>query len=118
MALPVAMRRLHGPVDFIQPHEVAADLQAGVGPPVLDLRPSRDFARERIPGSENVAPEDVAARIGGGDGAVLVCQSDTRAIRTAARLGKAGVGGVRVLQGGLFRWKRSRLPTVKDLANR
>ncbi len=115
MLLPIISRKMHGPISYIQPNEVAEILSKGTGPAVYDLRSAKDFARGHIPGTINIAPSALAdqMRSGGGD-AILVCQSDSRSIKLAGRLGKAGLNGVRVLQGGLFRWKRSRLPIVQD----
>lgn len=111
MALPNISRKLYGPINYVQPNEVAALLQEGNGPPVIDVRSERAFRNEHVPGTAHVAADDVPAFLADKpSGVILVCQSDSVSVRLAARLRKAGHNGISVMQGGIFRWKRSRLP--------
>ena len=124
MALPILSRSLHGQVNYIIPLDLKKRLDAKEEIVVLDLRSAADFKRAHIVGAINIKPRHLADNFeeelgSGGDlgknkPIVLVCQSDLKSIRTAKVLNRHGRSDVMVMKGGMFRWKRERLPVVKD----
>ena len=126
MALPILSRRLHGHVNYILPLDLKKRLDAKEEVVVLDLRSASDFKRAHIEGAKNIRPRQLADNLEaklGSDGdlgenksIVLVCQSDLSSIRTVKVFDRHGRNDldVMVMKGGMYRWKRERLPVVKD----
>lgn len=114
MAMPVVSRRIWGPATYVPPRDVFTKIEAGDEVAVLDIRSKKAFDEASIPGSINVPPGDVetyvAEQIPSETPVALVCQSDLKATKHAARLRKKGFANVAALKGGMFGWKRSKLP--------
>lgn len=90
----------------------AASLHARIGGPdaprVLDVRTPAEFAAAHIPGSYNVPLDTLREHCdelrGSLESVVLVCQTGNRAAQAERVLGRAGLTGVRVLDGGIAAW--------------
>ena len=117
--LPRLVRRLRGnaPVEWIEANDLSARL-AGRSPiAVIDVRGADEFAGRlgHIAGAVNLPVDELASRlteIGALKHApiALVCRTDKRSAKAAALLRNAGFRDVRVLRGGMERWKESGLP--------
>lgn len=79
---------------------------------ILDVRTPAEFEAVHIPGAYNVPldtlgehAEDIQNHVD--DTVVLVCRSGMRASKAETRLAAAGMGNVRVLEGGMTAWERA-----------
>ncbi len=96
----------------VAPDQLAAALGTPGGPLLLDVRSPAEFESARLPGSVNVPLDQLKRQRAAADElpapdreVVVVCASGGRARDAAAVLADAGVGGVRVLDGGLSSWR-------------
>ena len=87
-------------------------LEQGVDVRVLDVRSPAEFEGVHIPGAYNVPldtlgehAEDIQRHVD--EPVVLVCRSGMRASQAEQRLAGAGMGNVKVLEGGMMAWERS-----------
>lgn len=119
MALPILSRKWQGRVEYVMPFELLKRVEAGEDVVILDIRSERDFARGHIEGAINLARRDLESRISAIEAAagrreeqplVVVCQTDFFSIGAAKLLERRGYTNVSVMKGGIFRWKRQRLP--------
>lgn len=100
------------------PRELAAVLEAGGSPFVLDVREAAELDFGVIPGSTHIP----LARLTDGDPAtlgvphdrdvVVVCKAGPRATLAAGTLAAHGYDGVRVLDGGMIAWTRDVDPSL------
>lgn len=79
---------------------------------LLDVRSPAEFESVHIPGAYNVPldtlgehADDIQRHVE--ELVVLVCRSGMRASQAEQRLAAAGMGNVRVLEGGMMAWERS-----------
>lgn len=86
-------------------------LDQGVDVRVLDVRSPAEFDGVHIPGAYNVPldtlgehAEDIQRHVD--EPVVLVCRSGMRASQAEQRLAGAGMGNVKVLEGGMMAWER------------
>ncbi|MGI9163701.1 MAG: rhodanese-like domain-containing protein [Mycobacterium sp.] len=90
--------------------ELRGLLASPTPPRVLDVRTPGEFESSHIAGSYNVPldllrehRDEIRAHLG--DQVVLVCQAGQRAAQAEDALGKAGLGNVHVLDGGIGSWE-------------
>lgn len=93
----------------IPPEELAALLDGAAAPLIVDVRPPNAFARQHIPGSENVPFDDLPTRaeeIAGADHVVTVCPHGEASVRAARLIASFGgmTGRVESMAGGLTAW--------------
>jgi len=117
MALPHVSRKIHGHVDYIQTHELHRMLKAGESVAVLDLRPQKEYSNYHIAEAIHLPLDKIenyfagmSQQDTGSAPTVLVCQSDLDSTRMAGRLRRRGMANIRVMQGGMYRWKRDSFP--------
>jgi rhodanese-related sulfurtransferase len=119
MALPIVVRRLQGPINYIMPRALDERRKAGEELVIIDVRPATDFNRGHIKDSTNVTHRYLESLIAKADGGeqynksvpvMVICQSDLKASRTAKMLGKNGFTDVSVVKSGVLGWKRAHLP--------
>lgn len=86
-------------------------LDQGLDVRVLDVRSPAEFEGVHIPGAYNVPldtlgehAEDIQRHVD--EPVVLVCRSGMRASQAEQRLAGAGMGNVKVLEGGMMAWER------------
>lgn len=79
---------------------------------VLDVRSPAEFEAVHIPGAYNVPldtlgehAEDIQRHVD--EPVILVCRSGMRASQAEQRLAAAGMGNVRVLDGGMMAWEQT-----------
>ncbi len=87
-------------------------LRDGADVRLLDVRSPAEFDSVHIPGAYNVPldtlgehAEDIQRHVE--ELVVLVCRSGMRASQAEQRLAAAGMGNVRVLEGGMMAWERA-----------
>lgn len=104
-------------LEMVAPRE-AARLAAGDPPAkLLDVRSPLEFAQEHIDGAVNIPIDMLAPRVeelaAAGAQYIVLCRTGNRSPMAADMLMQGGVHGVRVMDGGMTRWKKERLPVVK-----
>ncbi|WP_421852274.1 rhodanese family protein [Novosphingobium sp.] len=83
------------------------------GARLIDIRSPDEFARARIPGSEN-RPVDAMGRVGDAPAVVYHCRSGMRTAANAERLAAASECPAYLLEGGLDAWRAAGLPVAED----
>lgn len=101
----------------VTPKEAERLASPGGGYTLLDVRSALEYAQEHIDGSINI-PIDMlparAAELGlSEDGYIVLCRTGNRSPMAADMLSQAGAHKVKILDGGMVRWARERLPVVK-----
>ena len=97
----------------ITPSELMARRQSDTAPVVIDVRTPSEYAAGHIPGSLNIAFDQVADRISKVEaphGVVLYCMLGPRARKGEAALLAAGYTSVLHLEGGLAAWQENGFP--------
>lgn len=95
----------------ISPAE-ARKMVAG-GARLIDIRSPDEFARARIPGSEN-RPIDAMGRVGDAPAVVYHCRSGMRTAANASRLAAVSDCPAYLLEGGLDAWRAAGMPVTED----
>ena len=100
--------KLEGPVKGITPDELLASFAAGAEFFLLDLRPERDWLRERLPESHNIPLAQLTKRLQSEvprmTPLVLVAEDSGDAYAVAVRLAGLGATELYVLDGGMKLW--------------
>lgn len=96
--------------------ELAARIEAGNAPLILDVRSADEYRAGHIPGSVNIPHDQLADRlaelgISESDEVVVHCQRGGRAEVARDVLGEAGFTQVRDLDGHMQGWRSDGLPT-------
>lgn len=96
----------------IDAHTLEHWLAEGTDVRVLDVRSPAEFEGVHIPGAYNVPldtlgehAEDIQRHVE--EPVVLVCRSGMRASQAEQRLAGAGMGNVKVLEGGMLAWEQA-----------
>lgn len=116
--------RLIAGVPFAKPRDLKARLDSKDDLLIVDVRNPDEFTGDmgHIPGSLNLPLPNLAGKLddlrasvaGFADTPVyVVCRTANRAASAAKQLKKAGLTDIRVLDGGMVRWKREGLPTTR-----
>lgn len=99
----------------IAPAELAAQIEAGDAPTVLDVRTPEEFASGHVPGAINIPHDELAGRLDelafARDSEIVVhCEGGGRASRAEAVLVEAGFSDVRDLDGHMQAWREGGYP--------
>lgn len=99
----------------ISPAQLAARIEAGDAPLILDVRTPAEFSAGHIPGSINIPQDELGERLDAlaldpGDEIVVHCQSGRRASAAERTLREAGYTHVLDLEGHMQGWKAAGLP--------
>ena len=107
---------LFGPaVPGISALELSEKLKVGKHPLVLDVRQKMEFQQMRISGAKLIPLNELSRRMDElpkNREIVCVCASGNRSRSAAKMLMKAGYA-VSDMQGGMYAWKRAKLPIQK-----
>jgi len=107
VAAHVLENKLNGLITGISAQVVKNRMGGEHGCMCIDVRTSRDFEEERIPGSESIPLESLRRRIKEiprNGGIVLVCETGARSYQAELVLRSYGYTDVSVLEGGLRMW--------------
>lgn len=99
----------------ILPAELQAEIAAGKGVQLLDVREAWEFQTARIDGSTLIPMGVIQARVGELDrnsDIVVICHHGGRSMQVAVFLERQGFPRVRNLAGGVDAWARSVDPTM------
>jgi rhodanese-related sulfurtransferase len=111
--------RLHARIPRVRPAELAAMLQAGLEPLVVDVRARGAQSLPRIPGARSVELGEIEAApfadwLGAGPVVVYCdCPNDVSASRAAALLARRGIPAS-VLLGGMDGWVQAGYSLADD----
>jgi rhodanese-related sulfurtransferase len=96
--------------------ELAARLEAGRAPIVLDVRTPEEYASGRVPGALNIPHTELGARLGelGPDARdqeiVVYCERGPRAAQAEALLHERGYARIVHLEGDMSAWRAEDRP--------
>lgn len=102
-------------VPAIAPEQLAAQLESGKAPLVLDVRTPEEFASGHIPDAINIAHDELPARLAElaaarGETLIVTCERGGRAGMAEAALLEAGFENVYDLSGHMSGWREAGLP--------
>jgi len=102
----------------LTPAQLAATLQHGESPVLLDVRTPLEFGEIHLSGSRLVPldaldPAAVAREHGAASACVLICRSGKRAGQAAEKLAAAGMTNLHILEGGMLAWAEAGLPATR-----
>ncbi len=100
---------------LLSPKELAATLQSGEAPVLLDVRTPMEFREIHVEGAQlspldELDPTAIARQHGNAPACVVICRSGKRACNAAEKLTAAGMKNLRVLDGGMLAWAEAGLP--------
>jgi glyoxylase-like metal-dependent hydrolase (beta-lactamase superfamily II)/rhodanese-related sulfurtransferase len=85
----------------------------------LDVRSMLEYGQSHIKDAFNVPIDAVMARIDelgkSGKKYIVLCRTGNRSPMAADMLLQSGIAGVMVLDGGMIRWEKERLPVIKGI---
>ena len=119
------MPRILAGVPFVAPSELKQKLDAGEDVLVVDVRTESEFVSDtgHVPGALNLPLGDVAVKVRDLGEALkehadtpvyIMCRTTNRAPHAARSLRKAGLTNLRVVDGGVSRWRAEGYPTVRN----
>ncbi len=104
----MTLHKLEGVIKGINPDELLASAAAGAEFFILDLRPEREWMKERLPDSHNIPLDELPKRLQSEvprmTPLVLVAEDSDDAYAAAVRLAGLGATELYVLDGGLRLW--------------
>jgi rhodanese-related sulfurtransferase len=104
---------------MISPKDSLELLAKDAGYKLIDVRSPLEYNEVHIKGSINIPMDMVASKLdelGKAGGAYIVlCRTGNRSAMAADMLLQSGVKDVRVLDGGMTRWQKERLPAEKGV---
>lgn len=110
------LSKLFGPsVPTITAEELNEKLKFGKHPLVLDVRQPDEFRTGHIAGAKLVPLNELYRKMSElpkGREIVCICASGSRSVSAAKTLAKEGFNVLNV-QGGMFAWRRAKLPVQK-----
>jgi rhodanese-related sulfurtransferase len=84
---------------------------------LLDVRTSMEYDEKHIDAAVNIPIDQLSSRSGElaatGKKYILVCRSGHRASLACEKLASSGIRGLKVMDGGIERWEKEKLPVVK-----
>lgn len=100
---------------LLSPKELAATLQSGEAPVLLDVRTPMEFREIHVEGAQlspldELDPAAIARQHGNAPACVVICRCGKRACNAAEKLTAAGMKNLRVLDGGMLAWAEAGLP--------
>jgi rhodanese-related sulfurtransferase len=116
LAIRLLPRYLSG-ATYVPPEQLDERIRAGEDLAIIDVRTGGEFNGDlgHVPGAMNIPVQDLESKLLSlkeqlepmkGETIYAVCRTDTRAGMAAKTLKKLGFKDVRVMQGGMIRWKR------------
>jgi len=104
-------------IEMISPGEAAKILKLDQQAKILDVRSAMEVSQTRIENSINVPIDMITAKIGelsqSKQNYLVLCHSGNRAAMAADMLMQSGIHNVKVIEGGIARWEKEKLPVIK-----
>jgi rhodanese-related sulfurtransferase len=112
-----------GCAEHVSPAALAAQIEAGTPPLIVDVRSLGEYETSHVPGARHVpfyamlsAADELPARSAADPPLVLYCEHGPRAGIARAQLWLAGVGPVLLLEGHMKAWKEGGFPVESERA--
>lgn len=84
---------------------------------LLDVRSALEYSDAHIKNSINIPIDMLTSKIkdlsGSGQAYIVLCRTGNRSPMAADMLVQSGISSVKVMEGGIERWKKERLPLIK-----
>ncbi len=104
-------------LEMIEPQDAAALAVKESKVKFLDVRTPAEFSEVHIKDAVHVPIDTIKTKINelsqSQQNFVVVCRTGNRAFMAADMLQQAGIHGIKVMQGGMVRWKKVGLPVIK-----
>ena len=104
-------------LEMISPREALSLVEKNPQTQHLDVRSILEFSQVHIEKSINIPIDTLSGRIGelsrSGQNYIVFCLAGNRSPMAADMLIQAGINGVKVMEGGIARWQKEKLPVVK-----
>jgi glyoxylase-like metal-dependent hydrolase (beta-lactamase superfamily II)/rhodanese-related sulfurtransferase len=104
-------------IEMIPPIEAAKILKNDPQSKILDVRSAMEVSQTHIDNSTNIPIDLISAKIGelspSRQNYLVLCHSGNRAAMAADMLMQSGIHNVKVIEGGLARWEKEKLPVIK-----
>jgi len=102
-------------IELMTAQTLAASIQAGTAPAIVDVRSRSEFARGHVPGAKHCSFWNIASHLHEiaaekSDAIVVYCGHGPRARWAAATLRRCGFDRVMLLEGHWTRWVREGRP--------
>lgn len=104
-------------LQMISPKEAQEIISQDTRTKLLDVRSSMEYIEKHIDGSLNVPIDMLASKTNdlskSGESYIVFCLSGNRSPMAADILIQSGIQSVKVMEGGLTRWQKERLPVTE-----
>lgn len=104
-------------IEMISPGDAARLLKEDPQAKILDVRTAMEVSQTHIENSVNIPIDMLSAKIGelsrSKQDYLVLCHSGNRAAMAADMLMQSGIHTVKVIQGGIARWEKEKLPVIK-----
>jgi len=106
-------------LETISPKEANEFVHKDLKTKLLDVRSVLEFAEEHIEGAQNIPIDTLASRIkelsDSGNSYIVLCRTGNRSPMAADMLLQSGMHNVKVMDGGMIRWKKEKLGVIKGV---
>lgn len=104
-------------LEMISPHDAASLLKQDPQTKILDVRSPLEFSQVHIEPSLNIPIDMISAKINelsqSGQNYLVLCHTGNRAAMAADMLMQSGIHTAKVMEGGIVRWQKEKLPVIK-----
>ena len=104
-------------LEMISPGGASALIKQDPQTKILDVRSALEFSQAHIEDSLNIPIDMISAKINelsqSKQNYLVLCHTGNRAAMAADMLIQSGIHTVKVMEGGIMRWQKERLPVIK-----
>jgi len=104
-------------LEMISPRDASSLLKQDPQTKILDVRSALEFSQVHIEHSLNIPIDMISAKINelsqSRQNYLVLCHTGNRAAMAADMLIQSGIHTVKVMQGGIVRWQKEKLPVIK-----
>jgi glyoxylase-like metal-dependent hydrolase (beta-lactamase superfamily II) len=106
-------------LEMISPKDALALIEKDPQTKLLDVRSVLEFSQVHIKDALNIPIDMIMAKIDdlskSGQKFIVLCRTGNRSPMAADMLIQSGIQGVKVMQGGITRWQKQKLPVIKGV---
>jgi glyoxylase-like metal-dependent hydrolase (beta-lactamase superfamily II)/rhodanese-related sulfurtransferase len=104
-------------LEMISPRDASSLLKQDPQAKILDVRSALEFSQVHIEHSLNIPIDMISAKINelsqSRQNYLVLCHTGNRAAMAADMLIQSGIHTVKVMEGGIIRWQKEKLPVIK-----
>ena len=104
-------------LEMISPRDASSLLEQDPQAKILDVRSALEFSQVHIEHSLNIPIDMISAKINelsqSRQNYLVLCHTGNRAAMAADMLIQSGIHTVKVMEGGIIRWQKEKLPVIK-----